>query len=225
VDSHTQKSLKRAFIFQVAMTALTVVSAVVTVMTSAYLWVALIVAAGMVVAQIYLYQRTTLNDYREFSSEDDAHFCEYFSSWYAQDGEHRIFCKDLDWLDNARVAAVLKALTDQGPRVKIFVSIDSANAVGKIRAAGGLVVKVPSELVHIQMKFSLHEVDTSKRMIVRRKKPNHPGVRFIETSDTISLGLAETVMVACEQLSFTNGQIGNPALPQFPENGNQVGKP
>lgn len=201
METGSPKALIRAFVIQAVLTGITVVSGIVTVFKEAYLWVGIVLAILVVAAQFYLFYEAVLAKRHRFKGEDDAKFSTFFTNWYGQEGEHRVFCKDLDWLDKDAVANVKSALVRQGPRVKIFVSDDGAKAVTDIRLAGGKVFRVPEEMVRIQMKFSLHSVDSSQNLIVRRKVSGSKGVRFAETRDQLVLGLASTVMAACAHIA------------------------
>jgi len=200
MDDLQPKRVRSAFALHIALTILTVASAIVTILTVRAWPLAALFAAGMAFAEWRLYRVAARDKDHEFSSETSHKFVDFFAEWYSRPGDHFIFCKDLDWLDPAELAEVRAAIRRRHECTTIFVARDTAACVSEFREAGVTVHCIPNELAESRVKMSLN-VDSEYERLIVRKKTARGGLRFIETSDRHTVAIARTLIRACLAIS------------------------
>ena len=207
----TLKKLQTTLAIQALMGAATVAGLVLTVYGVKEWWVW--VVAGIAVAvtgglYLYLYVLTTRGSNKRFNSDSDPRFVTYFSDWYAQQGEHVVFCKDFEWLNGPGKANVVETLRAQADRATVILSDDHADACKRVGEKAQIIV-IPPDIAKIRVKMSLYTDDMDvKSMIVQLKRGDGPAVRFRWTDDPVIIGLAETLVAACRHI---NSSV-NPAI-------------
>jgi len=163
-----------------------------------YLWLAITLSAAALTSQVWLIFQAWKYKIFNFKNEEDPKFVKFFSDWYSQPGDHYIFCNDLDWLDNARVATVRQTLTDLGGRLTVYLVRQTGRACAEISQHGGKVVTIPDNLItDLPPKMSLVRDNESSQIILRRKQAKVDHVRFIRTQEPHLLCLANTIINAC----------------------------
>lgn len=119
-------------------------------------------------------------------------FSKYFVEWYQREGEHFIFCRDLDWLKGTEEGRIVDALVDRGRKMTVC-TLDTGDEIAeRLRRAGASVYPVPTQTAtHAVM--SLHKVDDTRTLIIRHKRgtAQNSKIHFIETRNNVVVALAQ----------------------------------
>jgi hypothetical protein len=119
-------------------------------------------------------------------------FADYFVDWYKREGEHFIFCNDMDWLRGGEEARIVQAIADRGRKMTICTRDTVDEIVDRLRRAGVSVHQVPAQsITHAAM--SLHKVDGTSTLIIRHKHgtTRNNKIHFIETRNKVVVALAQ----------------------------------
>lgn len=191
--------LQPAVLLEAVLSSITVAGFIISTWGTRSVWVAWALAGATAAAQVWLYLQARKHRIYDFKNETDPKFVKFFREWYSQDGDHYVFCNDLDWLDATDVAQVRQTLGELGSRLKVYLVRDTGRACAEIRDAGGEIVIIPENLVtDLPPKMSLVRDNESHQIILRRKQPHVDRVRFIKTEDPHMLCLANTIVNACK---------------------------
>jgi hypothetical protein len=163
------------------------------------LWVWLAAVLLLVLIQWFLWRSVNSGRMHSLREKTEA-FQRFFSNWYAQDGQHIIYCSDLEWLEHPEHAEILKVLRQRAEHIEIFVRDDSSSTSLQLRQAGVAIHIVPQRF-HTHVRMSLHRRDDQETLIVRRKvsRPDQEErIVFVESSDSYLLTLAKDLIDNCQ---------------------------
>jgi hypothetical protein len=181
---------KQLFVVQALCNGVTIAGVLLTLLTAKWWFLAGVGLVATVAAQLKLYQASTRDTLHEFSDERSPAFVNFFEEWYDRNGNHDIYCKDLDWLDRSELEPIVAVLIRRRAQVSIFLREEGASVCQRLRDAGVHLYHVP-EVARSEMKMSLKSDNDDKELIIRRKTPGSTTVRFIRSEDKYRLGLAE----------------------------------
>lgn len=181
---------KQLFVIQAICNAATIAGVILTLLTAKWWILAGIALVATFIAQLMLYRESARDTLHEFANERGPAFVKFFAEWYARNGHHDIYCKDLDWLDRPELEPIVAVLIRRSSQVSIFLREEGASVCQRLREAGVQLYLVP-EVARSEMKMSLRSDNDDKELIIRRKSPGSTTVRFIRSDDQYRLGLAE----------------------------------
>lgn len=208
-DKESQ-SLKVAFTLQAIFGIATLAGLFLTAFGVGAWWVWAIIAAtslATIVCYIIMYRLALSGKNIRFKNEDDPRFAKFFAAYYGRNGEHQIFCKDLDWLDPPGRASIVETLKQRGAQAEVFLSHDKADACIRLRTNEVRIGVIPEDVARMRIKASLYTDDNdSKDLIVQLKRGNSQAVEFSRTTDPTMIGLVETLLAACRFIADVNGR-------------------
>lgn len=154
-------------------------------------WLYFVLFAVVGTAQLLLVYLTRPRD-RVALVRGSHKFSEYFVGWYQREGEHFVFCRDLDWLKGNEEAKIVKALADRGRRMTVCTLDTGDEIADRLRQAGVSVHPIPAQTA-TQTVMSLHKVDDIKTLIIRHKHATTQNgkIHFIETRNNVVVALAQ----------------------------------
>jgi hypothetical protein len=199
-DSGNQNSARILLVLNATAVAITVLGQGVlqTLNMRPKLWIWVIAVLAIVGIQILLWRNVgsrTVHSFRERTPE----FSSFFSSWYAQDGQHTVYCSDLEWLEHPEHAEILRTLMRRATRIEIIVRDDSSPICSQLRQQGLVIHTIP-ENTYTLVRMSLHQSDDQERVIIRRKitRQNQENIVFVETEDSYIVALAKDLFANCK---------------------------
>jgi len=165
--------------------------------------IGVVIIVGVILLLAYLYvalsRFCTVYDFVEGSPE----FVKFFTNWYERQGNHIVFCDDLDWMENTTHASILAALEKQGARATVCLRECHGEAFERLRAAGVNMRQIGNG-VTTRSKISIIEHDGLAQMIVRIATEADKRVRFTRTTDLFQIGVAHDLIVnSCPTISLS----------------------
>lgn len=119
-------------------------------------------------------------------------YVNFFSEWYTGEGEHQIYCDDLNWLDDHRMAGVVHVIRRHPTRFEVYTREPSGPVYIDLRAAGVPVYAVPANATTASTLSLLHYQGTYK-MIIRSKESGRSGskiyIQETQSPETIALAI------------------------------------
>jgi hypothetical protein len=159
---------KQVFIVQAVANAATIAGVLLTLLTPKWRILAGIALLATLAAQLKLYRESTKDTLHEFTDERGPAFVTYFEQWYDRNGNHDIYCKDLDWLDRPELEPIVAVLIRRSSQVNIFLREQGASVCQRLREAGVRLYLVP-EVARSEMKMSLRSDNDDKELVIKTK--------------------------------------------------------
>jgi Ca2+/Na+ antiporter len=157
-------------------------------------WAAVLIT----VAFVCIYVIVSFSRYYSIYSfrEDSAELSKFFTDWYKRQGDHTIFCDNLDWMDGPSNATVRAALIAHGEGVTVCLRRCSGPVFEELRTAGVQMRRIHDH-VNMRAKISIKQDDGFGQMIVRIKSRNDNGdkVVFRRFSDYFSTTMAHELVI------------------------------
>jgi hypothetical protein len=170
-------------------------------------WLYLVLIGIVAASQVGLHLLSRQRGTRKLIERTEK-FNRFFGNWYGQTGDHTIFCKDLHWLEDPKHGPVLNAVLSGGSRVEIFLRSDSSR-IRPVLEAAGVKVHLIRAAPTTRITMSLHSVDGTDTLIIRRKVSARGPDEVIQVSE---LRQPETIALVSDLFTSLRPAPVTPAI-------------
>lgn len=157
--------------------------------------ISIILVSLLMLTQIYRHGHGKVHTLDPNSEEEADFFCE----WYSQEGELRIFTRDLEWLETSMYAQVVHALNEKAKRddLSIYIEKPKHPIVAQLIKSGAKVFVFKNGL-QSEHRFSIRNAYGIKSVIIRNKDHEPTKIRFEEyPNDSALYNLAYDMLSDC----------------------------